>query len=157
MTWVWAGMGWLQLVGSLKLYVCFAESRLFCTALLQKRPIIWRSLLVIATPYVWHDSFNVVQRITEWVMSHIPAQIRAYWNIWTHEWSCHIYLPELMLTEIYICVTNYVSQRINESRVTYICPNSCIFIHMIYVHGELYVTNSWMTHVTHTARNRAYG
>jgi len=54
-----------------------------------------------------------------------------------------------------ICVANYVSQRINESRVTCICPNSCIFIHMLYVHGELYVTNSWITHATRTARNRA--
>ena len=33
-------MGWLQLVGSLKLSVSFAEYRLFYRALLQKRPII---------------------------------------------------------------------------------------------------------------------
>jgi len=45
------GMGWLRLVGSLKLQVSFAEYRLFCRALLQKRPIIWRSLLIEATPY----------------------------------------------------------------------------------------------------------
>jgi len=35
----------------LKLQVSFAEYRLFYRALLQKRPIILRSLLVIATPY----------------------------------------------------------------------------------------------------------
>jgi len=33
-------MGWLRLVGSLKLYVSFAEYSLFYRALLQKRPII---------------------------------------------------------------------------------------------------------------------
>ena len=34
--------------------VSFAEYRLFYRALLQKRPIILRSLLVVATPYkVW--------------------------------------------------------------------------------------------------------
>jgi len=44
-------MGWLRLVGSLKLYVSFAEYRLFYRALLQKRPIILRSLLIVATPY----------------------------------------------------------------------------------------------------------
>jgi len=33
-------MGWLRLVGSLKLYVSFAEYGLFYRALLQKRPII---------------------------------------------------------------------------------------------------------------------
>jgi len=44
-------MGWLQLVGSLKLWVSFAEYCLFYRALLQKRPIILRSLLIVATPY----------------------------------------------------------------------------------------------------------
>jgi len=44
-------LGWLRLVGSLKLYVSFAECSLFYTALLQKRSIISRSLLMVATPY----------------------------------------------------------------------------------------------------------
>jgi len=44
-------MGWLRLVGALKWQVSFAEYCLFCRALLQKRPIIWRSLLIAATPY----------------------------------------------------------------------------------------------------------
>jgi len=39
-------MGWLPLIGSLKLQVCFAEYRLFYRAHLQKRPIILRSLLM---------------------------------------------------------------------------------------------------------------
>jgi len=34
------GMGWLRSVGSIKLYVSFAEYRLFYRALLQKRPVI---------------------------------------------------------------------------------------------------------------------
>ena len=44
-------MGWLQSVGCLKWYVSFAEYRLFYRSLLQKRPVIWRSLLIEATPY----------------------------------------------------------------------------------------------------------
>jgi len=44
-------MGWLRLVGSLKLQVSFAEYTFFYRALLQKRPIILRSLLIVATPY----------------------------------------------------------------------------------------------------------
>jgi len=44
-------MGWLRLVGSLKLQVSFADYSLFYRALFQMRPIILRSLLVIATPY----------------------------------------------------------------------------------------------------------
>jgi len=45
------GIGWLRLVGSLKRKVFFAEYRLRYWALLQKRPIILRSLLIVATPY----------------------------------------------------------------------------------------------------------
>jgi len=44
-------MGWLRLVGSLKLQVSFAEYRLFYRSLLQKRPTLLRSLQVAATPY----------------------------------------------------------------------------------------------------------
>jgi len=43
-------MGWLRFVGSLKLLVSFAEYCLLYGALLQKRPVILRSLLIVATP-----------------------------------------------------------------------------------------------------------
>jgi len=43
-------MGWLRLVGFLKSQVSFAEYRLFHRALLQKRPMILRSILIVATP-----------------------------------------------------------------------------------------------------------
>jgi len=48
---VYLRMGWLRLVGSLKVHVSFPEYRLLCRALLQKRPIILRSLLIVATSY----------------------------------------------------------------------------------------------------------
>ena len=44
--------GVAAIVGSLKLKVSFAEYRLFYRALLQKRPIMLRSLLIVATPYI---------------------------------------------------------------------------------------------------------
>ena len=44
-------MWWLRLVGSFKIWVSFAEYRLFDRALLQKRPITLWSLLIVATPY----------------------------------------------------------------------------------------------------------
>jgi len=47
-------MGWLRLVGSLKLQVSFVKEPYKRDYILQKRPIILRSLLIIATPY--HDS-----------------------------------------------------------------------------------------------------
>ena len=45
-------MGWLRSVGSIKLQVAFAEYRLFCRALLQKRPIILSILPTEATQYI---------------------------------------------------------------------------------------------------------
>ena len=43
-------MGWLRLVGSIKLYVSFAKKTCRRDNILQKRPIILRSLLIVATP-----------------------------------------------------------------------------------------------------------
>jgi len=61
---------WLRLEGSSKLQVSFAEYSLFYRALLQKRPIILRSLLTKATQYdmtslsrtlmTWHSYENSV-------------------------------------------------------------------------------------------------
>ena len=48
----------LQLVWSIQLLVSFAEYRLLCRALLQKKPVILSILLTEATPYVkmsWQD------------------------------------------------------------------------------------------------------
>jgi len=52
-------MEWLRLVGSLKLRVSFAECSLFYRALLQKRPVILWSLLIVVsiTPYTQWPHF----------------------------------------------------------------------------------------------------
>jgi len=44
-------MGWLRLVDSLKTRVSFAKEPYQKYYILQKRPIILRSLLIVATPY----------------------------------------------------------------------------------------------------------
>ena len=44
-------MGWLRLVGSLKLYVSVAKEPYTRDYILQKRPTVLRSLLIVATPY----------------------------------------------------------------------------------------------------------
>jgi len=43
-------LGWLRLVGSLKLYVSFAKEPYKRDDILQKRPMILRSLLIVSTP-----------------------------------------------------------------------------------------------------------
>jgi len=47
------GMGWLRSVGSLKSYVSFAKEPYKRDDILQKRPMILRSLLIVATSYVF--------------------------------------------------------------------------------------------------------
>ena len=53
-------MGWLRSVGSIELWVSFAEHRLFYRALLQERPTILSILLTEATPY-----YNIVILYTQ--------------------------------------------------------------------------------------------
>jgi len=59
-------MGWLPLLGSLKLYVSFAKEPYKRDDILPKRPIILRRLLIVATPWtfshvrsivIWHSKF----------------------------------------------------------------------------------------------------
>jgi len=57
-------MGWLRLVGCLKIYVSLQNIGLFCRSLLQKRPIFLSILLIEATPYenrsrtkIWHQPY----------------------------------------------------------------------------------------------------
>ena len=54
-------MGWLRLEGSFKLDVSFVEYRLFYRALLLKRPMILRSLLIVATPYLMCDIDSLIR------------------------------------------------------------------------------------------------
>jgi len=72
-------MGWLWWVGSLKWYVSFAEYRLFYTALLQKRPIILRSLLIVAT--VALCTWNVKRRfhMIKWSCKWCRFRIWSHW------------------------------------------------------------------------------
>ena len=67
-------MGWLRLVGSLKLnlQVSFAEYSLFYTAVLHKRPVIWRSLLTVATPP--HSSFVSSLRLGKTVLKSLQKK-----------------------------------------------------------------------------------
>jgi len=99
--WSGTGMGWLRLVGSFKLYVSFAEYSLFYRALLQKRPVIWSHLLIVATPYFAqsrvksHIWMSHVTRMNEsWLL--IDAGMNYYWCLYTHlrsapgSWQFHL-------------------------------------------------------------------
>ena len=115
---------WLRLVGSLKVQVSLAEYRLFYRALLQKRPIISRSLLVLAAPYVLDGMAHITN---EQVMSHVWMShvwhtkdsylIFGWLMCHTHEWrtdeSCRTHEGLASHTS-----TSHVS-RMNESCLTH--------------------------------------
>ena len=93
-------MGWLRLVGSSKLQVSSAENSLFYRALLQKRPIIVRSLLIVATPYpiacLRHVTrMNESSHTYTWVMSGVRMCHVTYMNASCHTYECdmsHIWM-----------------------------------------------------------------
>jgi len=102
-------MGWLRVVGSLKFQVSFAEYRLFYRALLQKRPVILRSLLIVVAPYL---QVRAVSRQVK-----LPKS-RKFWKDRNSEKSAdyHIYseksfwkvssLPNLLCA---ICATKFTA------------------------------------------------
>jgi len=90
-------MGLLRLVGFLKAYVSFAEYRLFYRALLQKRPIILRSLLIEVTPYdVLRSVTWLIERrdMTVWEMclynAHCNTLCNAHCNTHCNTWGIRV-------------------------------------------------------------------
>ena len=57
-------MGWLRLVGSLKLYVSYAKGPYKIYYILQNRPIILRSPLIVVTPHQYTKRDYILQKIS---------------------------------------------------------------------------------------------
>ena len=79
-------MVWLRLVGSLKLYVSFAKEPYKRDHTLQKRPIISRSLLIVATPHPAHI-FNMrieVCRLGEYTYDTMQQSTHDFLTPYTH-------------------------------------------------------------------------
>jgi len=75
-----------RLVGSLTLQVSFVEYYQFYRALLQKRPVILRSLLIVATPY--HKVVtSYVQPIAFGVSFNLTLQSQSPWSLFKGMWE----------------------------------------------------------------------
>jgi len=84
-------MGWLRLVGSLKSWVSFAKEPYKRDYILQKRPIIWRSLLSIANPYVY---VYVSSYSSGWMshVTHMNESCHTYEWVMSHSLYMYIYI-----------------------------------------------------------------
>jgi len=77
-----AGMGWLRLGGSLKLQFSFAKGPYKWDYVLPKRPIIWRSLLIVATPYFKKSLFDYA--LQESPMHSLTMREKSSCALWAH-------------------------------------------------------------------------
>jgi len=99
-------MGWLRSVGLIKLQVSFAEYRLFCRALLQKRPIILSILLTVATLYVRILKYSYVLRVMcLWLESHHAFACKA--KVTLHVSRC-THMPGTHYTQHLCMCTHHV-------------------------------------------------
>jgi len=97
-------MGCLRLVGFLKLQVSFAEYRLFYRALLQKRPIIVRSLLILGNDGCGDEAVMIIRL---WIScmwwQNTPSSIPSYL------FTCLlVYLFTCLLVYLFTCVLAYL-------------------------------------------------
>jgi len=97
-------MGWLRLVWSIKLEVCFAKESYKGDYILQKRPVILSSLLTVATPYI-----------------HVYWHVRSVFCILTCIWTCQIGIP----TRIYICVSEQIWHMYSDVHTWTLTCDSC--------------------------------
>jgi len=122
-------MGWLRLVGSLKLQVSFAKEPYKRDDILQQRPIILRSLLIVATPY---------KDICAYIHIYICISI-CKWRPFTCE-CCSKYICIYTHIHMYICI--YVGTIHMWMRLQiYICICTCIHMY-IYIYME--IVHVWM-------------
>jgi len=142
-------MGWLRLVGSLKQQVSFAKEPYKRDYILQKKPIIWRNLLMVATAYsAMHSRWPLCNNIVrcEWVCHFENTFIRVFREEGKEaETSGQIAIFgdfNLMHSAgtSYIC--NHI--KLNFATCTYICVYVyiCIHIHIctyIYVYIYMYI------------------
>jgi len=96
-------MGWLWLVGSIKLQLSFAKEPYKRDDILQKRPVIKSILLTVATPYLC--LFRVSFR---------------WGTTWSYAWHV-VFIRRWDVTVMYGATNSYVTWRIHMWRDWFIC------------------------------------
>ena len=138
-------MGWLRLVGSIKVQVSFAKYSLFYRALLQKRLIILWILVTKASAYASHDSFMSMRWSGMHMNESCPASTFIHMCDMTHSYVWH---------DSFICVTWLIHMcGMTHSYVwqdSFICVTwlirMCDVTH-VYVWHDSFICVTWLIHV----------
>jgi len=123
-------MGWLRSVGSIKSQVSFAEYRLLCRALLQKRPIILSILLTKATPYVINHMCHVMNTFML-CEKYIYIQKNHLSQNYIHTSVTKLYICMYFFFGIYMYV--FWGQMCSVMNLHVLCDESCVFCDYSYV------------------------
>jgi len=135
-------MGWLRLVGSLKLQLSFAEYSLFYRALLKKRLITLRSLLIEATPY------DTLPRKYGWVSHVTPCWVSVCVCVCTYDLLDRVLLHMCDVT--HSCVHHVTHVR--DTTLSYVRHDS--FVRATRLFHKCDMTCSYLRHwLFHSCRN----
>jgi len=127
-TFSWATTrGWLRLVGSLKLYVSFAEYRLFCGAPLYKRPIILRSLLIVATQYMTR-AFTCTATRPMCVCLHVECMCVS---MCTSRARACVFVCVHVRVRVHVCMC--VRECVCVSVCACLCVYACVCLYVVFV------------------------
>jgi len=121
---VWIAMGWLRLVGSLKSWVSFAKEPCKTDDILQKRLIILRSLLFVATPYSvmtaafpssWSECYSGL--IHSCAITHSCVCHDSFVRVgWLGGKRCDVTFPYLSRHSLCVCPDSFVCLILLECR-----------------------------------------
>ena len=140
-------IGWLRLVGSLKLQVSCAKELYKRDYILPKRPIIWRSLLIVATPYIeyictYEYTYSHIRIHTHTVPTS-SADVTIHY-IYIHPWI-YIYTHTHTYTHIHVCcIYIHIYIYVSSADVT---------IHYIHMHLWIYKYTHTYTFNIHAPMN----
>jgi len=125
-------MGWIRLVGSLKSYVSFAKEPYKRDDILQKRPIILRSLLHVATPYIDAVLGKQVERQCVAVWCNVVQCVAVCW------WPCRCCAWTAGRATVCCSVLQYVAVwcRVLQSVAVHYSVLQCVEDHVNVVLGE---------------------
>jgi len=160
-TWL-VGMGWLRVVGSLESWVSFAKEPYKRDDILQQRPMILRRLLIVATPYAWHDLLSCATCVLR-MCDMIRLKIMSFTcrTVMSHTWMRHItHINESRHTNA-TCVIRRsrgfrrIMSHICRTNVGHMVRTSCHAYQRVMSHICIHqcLTYAWVTAHIHILRN----